>query len=318
MVRICPKCGTENLDDAQFCAQCRASLVDPIVDADPPELLSALGSVQDKDNRSLCVDLISGRTTQAGRVREINEDSVLVIECNRINNSVGLPIGVYAVADGIGGQVAGEVASKVAVDTIAIRAQQEAIFPYLNSGTVPFTDPTVWMIETTNAANRAIYRLKQEMQNDMGTTLVWALVLEDVAYIANVGDSRAYLCRADGFRQVTSDHSLVGQLMAGGQITLAQARTHQHRNVITRVMGHAPQVEVDVFVEPMEFGQRLLLCSDGVTSMLVDDVLWQSAMSSDNLSTACANVAAAANEAGGRDNITVILVELMAMQASGC
>ncbi len=307
MVSICPECGTENLDQVQFCTRCRAPLPGPI---EMPE------DTQNGSSYSLCVDLISGRITQPGRVRKVNEDSLLVVECNRITNSVGLPIGVYAVADGVGGQAAGEIASKTAVDTIAIRAQQEAIFPYLNSGTVPFTDPTVWMVETTNAANRAIYRLKQEMQNDMGTTLVWALVLEDIAYIANVGDSRAYLCRTDGFRQVTSDHSLVGELVAGGQITSAQARTHRHRNVVTRVMGHVPQVEVDVFVEPMEAGQRLLLCSDGLTGMLDDDALWQAAMSSDNLPLACARLAAAANKAGGQDNITVILVELMAMQ--GC
>jgi len=308
MAFICPRCGTENPDDVLACIQCGASLSASL------ELFSGADNLAAGIPYSFCVELISGRITHPGRIRLINEDSLLVIECNRVNNSVGLPIGVYAVADGVGGQAAGEIASKVAVDTIAVRAHQEAIFPYLNSGAIPFTDPTAWMVDTTNAANRAIYRLGQEMKNNMGTTLVWALVLEDTAYIANVGDSRAYLCRADGFRQVTNDHSLVGEMISGGQLTSAQARTHRHRNVITRVMGYSPQVQVDVFVEPMALGQRLLLCSDGVSSMLDDDVLWKSAMSSDNLSKACANVAIAANEAGGKDNITAILVEMIAMQ----
>lgn len=299
MVVICPRCGAENPDETSLCVECGTLL---------PALTAGGASYP------LCVELISGRITHLGRARSVNEDSLLVIECNRVNNSVGLPIGIYAVADGIGGQAAGEVASKVAVDTIAVHAHQEAIFPYLNSGTVPFTDPTAWMVDTTNMANRAIYRLAQEMKNNMGTTLVWALVLEDTAYIANVGDSRAYLCRADGFRQITSDHSLVGEMVSGGQLTAEQARTHHHRNVITRVMGYAPQVEVDVFVEPMQFGQRLLLCSDGVSSMLDDDTIWKSAMSSDNLSQACVSIARAANHAGGKDNITAILIEMIAMQ----
>ncbi len=277
------------------------------------EFAAVMDGEQSGELCSLCIDLISRRMTHPGQKRQQNQDSLLTIEANRISNSVGLPIGVYAVADGVGGQASGEVASKLTVDAIAQKAQIEAIAPYLNSGAVPFADPTLWMIEVTNAANQLVRSCRQEMQSNMSTTLVWALVLEDVAYIANVGDSRAYVMNDSGFRQITRDHSLVGRLVADGQITAEQARVHPHRNVVYRAMGSSDQVDVDVFVEPLRIGDRLLLCSDGLSSMLSGEALWQGAMSSKSLAESCSRLVREANEAGGPDNITVILVELVVM-----
>lgn len=256
------------------------------------------------------VELRSGRLTHMGQQRQLNQDSFLAIDINRVSRSMGLPIGVYAVADGMGGQSSGEVASALVIDTLIKRIEAEAIGPFLTSNALPFMDPTSWMREVTAEANQAIYDLRQEMGNDMGTTLVWTLMVEDTAYIANVGDSRAYLVNQDKLRQITQDHSLVEQMVTGGLITAEEARVHPHRNVIYRTMGHAPQVEADIFVEHLNDKDRLLLCSDGLSSMLTDKALWQGALFSPSLSQSCAHLVQMANEAGGKDNITVILVEL--------
>jgi serine/threonine protein phosphatase PrpC len=321
MTLVCPKCGAENQDAAQFCRQCQTSIQNFSVQNDTDDELDSIiaftpmvDGTQDVSGYPLCIDLVSRRMTHPGQGQLPNQDSLLVLEFNQISNSVGLPVGIYAVADGVGGQAAGQIASKLVIDTIAQKAQADVLGPYLSSGTVPFVDPTLWMAEMTQEANQAVYALGQDMQNDMGTTLVWALILEDMAYIANVGDSRAYILNDTRFRQITQDHSLVGQLVAGGQITPEQARVHPTRNVVYQAMGGAPQVKVDVFAESLHIGERLLLCSDGLCSMLTDDILWQGAMSSECLSKSCSRLIREANEAGGKDNITVILVELAVNQ----
>ncbi|MBN1580784.1 MAG: protein phosphatase 2C domain-containing protein [Anaerolineae bacterium] len=317
MTQICPECGAENQDAAQYCRECQASLQTLFVqDASSGGLgLAAFTpTVDEKPDAGgypLCIDLVSRRMTHPGQKSVSNQDSLLTLEFNRISNSVGLPIGIYAVADGVGGQAAGEVASKLVIDTIAQKAQSDVFVPYLSSGTIPFVDPTVWMAETTKEANQAVYALGQDMHNDMGSTLVWALVLEDMAYIANVGDSRAYVLNDTELKQITQDHSLVGQLLADGQITPEQARVHPTRNIVYQAMGGTPQVTVDVFAVPLRIADRLLLCTDGLYSMLTDKALWQGAMSSESLSKSCDRLVREANRAGGKDNITIILVELV-------
>lgn len=318
MAQICPHCGVENPGDEQVCIQCQKPLFVPV--QEEQEVLDASGEFPSPLDRAsieigypLYVDLTSGRMTHAGQVRQSNQDSLLALECNRISQCVGSPVGIYAVADGMGGQAAGEIASKLVTDVIAQKALSDVITPYLSSGTVPFADPTSWLRETTAAANEAILVQRQQMNNDMGSTLVWALILEDTAYIANVGDSRAYILSKTNFRQVTRDHSLVEQLVAGGHITAAEARLHSHRNIVYQAMGQAHSVQADVFVEPLQVGERLLLCSDGLSNMLSDELLWQSAMFSDSLTQSCAHLIQKANEAGGQDNITVILIELVSI-----
>ncbi len=311
MAQICPACGFENQDDAGWCAQCRAALSSAVLDE--PAFFPPTEAMSDSIFCPLCIDLRSGRMTHIGQVRKVNQDSLLVLEMNRISNSVSLPLGIYAVADGVGGRSSGEIASKQVIDVIVQKSSCDVISPYLSQGSFPLTDPTSWMIETTRAANQSLYQLCQDMHTSMSTTLVWAMVVDDTAYIANVGDSRAYLCASDGYRQITRDHSLVGQLVAGGQLTPEQARLHPHRNVIYRTLGETLDLDVDVFVEPLYPGRVLLLCSDGLSTMLTDEALWQGAMSDQDLAQACACLVRQANEAGGHDNISVILVELAPM-----
>ena len=315
MSQICPRCGAENQEAAQFCRQCQVSLRNLGQDAAVDDLdLSVFPTVegeQDAGGYPLCIDLVSRRMTRPGQGSLPNQDSLLALEFNRISNSVGLPVGIYAVADGVGGQAAGEVASQLVIDTIAQKAQNDVLVPYLSSGTVPFIDPTAWMTKVTKEANQAVYALGQDMKNDMGTTLVWALVLEDMAYIANVGDSRAYVLSEIELRQITRDHSLVGQLLADGQITSEQARLHPTRNIVYQAIGGTSQVQVDVFAVPLRVDSRLLLCTDGLYSMLTDEVLWQGAMSSKSLSQSCDYLLREVIRAGGRDDTTIILVELV-------
>ncbi|MBA2363934.1 MAG: Stp1/IreP family PP2C-type Ser/Thr phosphatase [Chloroflexia bacterium] len=249
--------------------------------------------------------------TDRGRVRDINEDDTLILDLK--DDSGIVRTALYAVADGVGGKEKGEVASHTAIEA-TIRALQAHPFfeneAYLRSD---FDDADVVEIVrgAVMTANREVYSTKVEQSSDMGTTLVLALVLHGKAFVANVGDSRAYLVRDNRAQKLTEDHSLVERMVASGQITSAEARLHPRRNVILRTLGSDPQVEVDLYVEPLQTGDRLLLCSDGLSSMLPDEALAQIADRERDVDRACRALVRAANEAGGTDNISVVLAEVM-------
>lgn len=254
------------------------------------------------------VDVRSGRRTDVGRVRTLNEDSVLALELTRIVQSQPEPLGLYAVADGMGGHSAGEVASSTIVNTLTRRAVADL------AGTVlPAVDPVdllAWLKQLVELANRALFDLRQEAGTDMGSTLVAAVVDGAQAYVAHVGDSRAYLITPAGIRRLTEDHSLVERLVATGQITEVEARTHEQRNVIYRTMGDKAKVEVETAAFPVQPGDRLLLCSDGLSGMVPDDKLLSIIRAAPSLQAACEALIKAANAAGGTDNISAILVEI--------
>jgi protein phosphatase len=229
--------------------------------------------------------------TDAGKVRRNNEDSLLVGE--------GKDETLFAVADGIGGFEAGEVASRIAIEV-------------LNE-----LEPGSSFEEAIGEANRRILAAGRgdERLSGMGTTVVAARFggthEEPVAEVAHVGDSRAYLLRSGDLSPVTEDHSLVAELVRSGDLTRAQAAEHPQKNLITRALGAEDDVEVDTAVLPVEAGDRFLLCSDGLTDMVPEDRISEILTESpSDPEKAARRLLSAALEAGGTDNVTVVVVDV--------
>jgi serine/threonine protein phosphatase PrpC len=225
--------------------------------------------------------------TDTGRARSANEDSYWVRS----------PL--FVLADGMGGAQAGEVASKTAVDVFAEQGG-------LPDGPGTYEERLAALVAQANVQvhDRA---LSDEQFAGMGTTLTVAYVGEDDLAIAHVGDSRFYVLRDGELSQLTDDHSLVGELVRRGQISAEEAEDHPQRSIITRALGIEGEVVVDHFSWPVRDGDVFLLCSDGLTGMVPDARVAEIIASAPDLSTAATRLIAAANEAGGRDNITVIL-----------
>ena len=225
--------------------------------------------------------------TDVGRQRSSNEDSFYE----------GAPI--FAVADGMGGARAGEVASQIAVEVFS---------EMRNDG-----DSAEARLEAiAKEANRRIYELAQrdETRAGMGCTLTAALVGDGEITIGHVGDSRAYRLRDGGLEQLTSDHSLVEELVRQGKLTSEEAEVHPQRSIITRALGPEPEVDVDAFTHSAKPGDVYLLCSDGLTGMVPDGRISEILRASPSLKHAAKALVDAANENGGRDNITVVLFRL--------
>src|SRR5260221_6262144 len=217
--------------------------------ANAGELAAGLEQVRTVVATPLSLDYHIGRRTDVGRARTLNEDSLLAIEVVRNQQSVSRPLGVFLVADGMGGHAAGEVASGTIVNAIAQRVLTD-LAP-ANTGRA---DRLAWLEEVVTTTNRKIFDMRQAAGTDMGSTLVMAVLDADQAYVAHVGDSRAYQINAAGIQRLTIDHSLVQRLVTTGQITEKEARTHEQRNVIYRTMGDRAEVEVDTSVHALSAG----------------------------------------------------------------
>jgi serine/threonine protein phosphatase PrpC len=229
--------------------------------------------------------------TDAGKVRQNNEDAMLVGE--------GKDETLFAVADGIGGFEAGEVASRIAVEVL--------------SGLEPGTPFEAAIAE----ANRRILAVGRgdERLSGMGTTVVavrfGGTQERPVAEVAHVGDSRAYLLRGESLRPLTEDHSLVAELVRSGDLTRDQAAEHPQKNLITRALGAEDEVEVDTAILPVEAGDRILLCSDGLSDMVPEGRISEILVDSpDDPETTARRLLSAALDAGGADNVTVVVVNL--------
>jgi protein phosphatase len=224
-----------------------------------------------------------GSATDIGRVRERNEDSILVDP----------PL--YVVADGMGGHRGGQVASRVALETLEGLAAE---------GRGSLSDHV-------RGANRAVWdrSVEDEQLSGMGTTLTAARIEGASALIAHVGDSRAYLLRDGTLRQLTADHTLVARMVKSGEITEAEADVHPHKNVLTRALGTDEQVDVDEDTVALLDGDRLLLCSDGLTGMVTEDQIQAILENSDQPQQAADRLVKAANRAGGIDNISVVVLD---------
>jgi len=255
------------------------------------------------------VSVVFGSRTHVGQVRNLNEDGLLTLFVNPVLRSVTNPLGLFVVADGMGGHEAGDVASQLTIRTIARLALDEVMAPAAAGADIP--PPKDWLAAAAGAANRLVYERRRAAGTDMGTTLVMALLVGDVATILNVGDSRAYLLKANGIARITTDHSLVERLVATGQITPEEAVTHPQKNVIYRVIGDKSHVEVDLFEQRLAPREALLLCSDGLSGMIDDQQIEHIWRISTSPQDACDQLVEAANEAGGEDNITVVIVQVV-------
>jgi protein phosphatase len=253
--------------------------------------------------------LLSGKCTDVGQTRSLNEDSLLTIEYAAIYRSASIPLGMYAVADGMGGHEAGDVASQLTCQELGKQFVNDLMSPAV-SDILP-ENVSDWLTKAFNEANQALYKERQTTHSDMGNTLVAALFVGNSATIANVGDSRCYHLTQPNIKQITRDHSLVERLVETGQITRNQANVHPQKNVIYRVIGDKMEVDVDIFELSLEFGEALLLCSDGLSGMLSDSRIHKIWQASQSPQQACDRLVDAANQAGGEDNITVIIVQVL-------
>lgn len=260
--------------------------------------------------RPVSATFLVGRRSDPGQMRELNEDSLLTLEFERVLQSVSKPAGLFAVADGMGGHSAGEVASGLAIQALARTVLSRVMLPVAEEAAGAEPDYAALLKEACLEANRAVHERARQARSDMGTTLVAALLIGSEAYIANVGDSRAYRVNPQEIRQITTDHSLVERLVATGQITREEARTHPQASLIYRTIGDKPQVEVDLFHQNLGRDEWLLLCSDGLHGMVDDARIQQVLVTSLHPQEACEELVRLANQAGGLDNITVITVKL--------
>jgi protein phosphatase len=173
------------------------------------------------------------------------------------------------------------------------------------------TQVTEWITDAINEANRIVFDERYAKHSDMGNTLVAALLIGNTATIANVGDSRCYHLTPSAITQITTDHSLVERLVETGQITREEAAVHPQKNVIYRVIGDKPDVDVDIFNRTLNINEALLLCSDGLSGMVQESQIYEIWQSSHSPQQACDRLIEAANQAGGEDNITVIIVQIL-------
>ena len=234
--------------------------------------------------------------TDAGRRREKNEDALLVAPS----------LGLYAVADGMGGHAAGEVASSLAID--ALRESLEGV----EAAPPPDEAAAARRLESAGReANRRIWEAIEEREDrrGMGTTLVAMLVLGGRAVLAHVGDSRAYVLRSGGLARLTSDHSWVAEQVRLGYLSDEDAQRHPMRNVVTRALGSRPDVTVDTATLTFRAGDVVLLCSDGLNAMLRDSEIAEilGAPGADP-KPICHRLVAEANARGGDDNVTVVVL----------
>ena len=262
-------------------------------------------------------ELSWGSASHAGQLRPDNEDNVLARD------------GIFVVADGMGGHEAGEVASELAIERISASLAEHDLPTSAN------------VIDAITTANGDIFRasIANPAQRGMGTTITAIAVIADplagrgepnidendpaaepiivpvhpseALVLANVGDSRTYLLRHDRLRRVTVDHSYVQELVATGHITEDEARTHPRRNIVTRALGIDPDVKVDWWTLPLIRGDRFLLCSDGLVDEVTDAEIAATLLGTSDPQEAADRLVAQANDAGGRDNVTVVIVDVL-------
>jgi serine/threonine protein phosphatase PrpC len=235
--------------------------------------------------------------THIGRVRVVNEDRAVVQ--SDVN---GLSLAI--VADGMGGHQAGDIASQMAIELIQEELQQA-------TSDMSAEALSELLLLAVRSTNERIYTFAQQREHyhGMGTTIVAVLASSDSVIIGHIGDSRAYLLHGDGpMRQLTADHSLVNELVKNGQLSEEEAANHPRRNVLTRALGTEPEAHPDVNVFEWQEGDYLLLCSDGLSNMVDIELIHNLIKSNTELTEKAEHLIAEALDAGGDDNVTVILL----------
>ena len=232
--------------------------------------------------------------TDVGQKRKINQDSVYATE-----EAIGNLPDLFIVADGMGGHNAGDFASKFAINSMTeyiVESEEK--------------NPVRLLQDAIHSANAGIIAeaASHEELFGMGTTLVALTIIDDYAYVANIGDSRLYVMD-DTLRQVTRDHSLVEEMVRLGEITQEDAKHHPDKNIITRALGTIPNLEIDFFDFRVEPGMQILMCSDGLTNMVDDEEIERILKKNGTPKEKTTRLIEMANENGGKDNIAVIIVE---------
>jgi protein phosphatase len=253
--------------------------------------------------------LIASCGQSVGKQRELNEDSLFALTATMAGNSGNLPFGLYIVADGMGGHQFGEVASNAAIRSVAgyiIKKFHSFLFQIK-----PDTMEESFQ-EIMQAAVRDAQRAIQKEAPGSGTTLTAALVVGQQITIAHVGDSRAYFIHPEGrVEPITRDHSLVKRLEELGHITPEEAANYPHRNVLYRALGQGEVLDPDIFTIGFPQPGYLMICSDGLWGVITEPDVVRAINEAPNLQRACQNLVNAANAAGGPDNISVILAQLI-------
>lgn len=339
----CWNCGSEqNAEGDEFCIDCGAELLNAAYtmheypaaeDADKEEqvLQGVIVNTFVDQGRTYVIEqpqasqlvfpngvhLLASCESDAGVVRsgEPNEDSTLVLLLERVHESIAAPAGVFIVADGMGGHANGQGASKMTIGIIAERIVRELLMPPLSnekSGEAPpqmEEDNYVALVRgAIEDANAALCQANQRDKSDMGSTLTGFMMVGDHAYIFNVGDSRSYLVRDGNLHQLTIDHSLVGQMVAGGLIEPDDVYTHPQRSQIYRSIGDKLNVQIDVFKQQVYPGDILLSCSDGLWEMVRNPQIADILVNAPDPQAACARLIEAANTNGGEDNVSAVVV----------
>jgi protein phosphatase len=256
--------------------------------------------------------LVIGQATHIGRVRKQNQDSFFTLKAMLSQDGEAFPFGLFLVADGMGGQKGGGQASALASRVVAEAVLREFYLPWLGSDIdiddAPSQRPINEVIlDAANEANLAVHR---NAPPEAGTTLTCALIQGTNAYIAHVGDSRAYLIRQGRLEQITQDHSLLARLIELGQISPEEAASHPQKNVLYKAIGQGSTLEVDFYLKSLSANSYLLLCSDGLWGMVSEDQMAAIVREAATPQEACRQLVRQANAQGGEDNITVVLVQV--------
>jgi serine/threonine protein phosphatase PrpC len=252
------------------------------------------------------VRLTFGSATHPGYHYDHNEDS---LEARLYADHLGTSLGFFVVADGVGGQQGGEIASRLAINVVWEQLYG-AVWQAAMLGEAPDHEACeAALSEALLAANAAVYAERTARASEMGTTLTAALTVGRRVYVGNVGDSRAYLFGGDGLRRITQDHSLVQRMVDAGQLLPDEVYTHPRRNVIYRSIGDRPRLEADTFAVELGRDARLVLCSDGLWEMVREDGLEEILLAESDPQQAADRLVQNALLAGGADNISVIIVQ---------
>jgi protein phosphatase len=281
---------------------------------------------------NVTVNVRTGHFTDVGKLRELNEDSLLVLNLTQYFESVQTHIGLYIVSDGMGGEAAGEVASRVTVRAIAEWITDKLISASLRSthgeriaaetetGGIRLASSTGADVRASELLTNSILHANHEVlqyarhnphTRGLGATVTAAMLVGNSLTVGHVGDSRAYVLSARGLEQITEDHSIVERMVREGQIERDEARFHPYRNVIYRSIGCREEIEIDIVRCMLRSGDTFILCSDGLNGMLTDDEIAAIVQRNPEPSQSARELVVAANAHGGEDNTSVVVVTIL-------
>ncbi len=313
----CPACGRvlESRELAAYCQECGASLQEAPKVTIVERVARGQGSERDYiivapgTEQAAAIPepprLDFASATHPGYHYDHNEDA---LDARLYADHVGTRLGFFAIADGVGGQQGGEVASRLAIIAVWEHLYRDVWQPALLGAPPEPSACKQALAAAMCAANEAVYRERTAQGSEMSATLTVALMVGRTTYVGNVGDSRAYRLDHQGLCRITKDHSLVQRMVDAGELTPQEVYTHPRRNVIYRSIGDRPRLEPDTFVTELNGDARLVLCSDGLWEMVREDGLEEVLLAEPDLQAAADRLVRNALLAGGEDNISVIIV----------